>query len=703
MHLLKLVGFLVVMPLLFVLLSVWQADRSATALKNVQQQYAEISHQAAIQPFSSVRLNSRGPMYSAELAVGYLQNHLQALSIRHHLPWWTSAFGLWATLLGLFGLVLTTLLGYVGRQSRQLLVRLFSVAFRLLPIQLVAQMLLVVGAFASAMAFETLGLWHPGNLSNSEIKGLVAFGVLSLVGFGFVGTALKRMKSLFRSFESSSTPIYGCAVRGQEANLLWIYVATLAKRLSASPPENIVVGLMEGFFVTSNPIHLKPENRIITGRTLYLPLPYLALLNENEVKAIIGHELGHFSGEDLVYSERFVPIYVGVARSLEAVTVGDNKDFFSKIFVYPVFLLANYFMMQFEFAVKHWSRLREFAADAVGAQVTDAFSCACALVRSSVVGIRIREAIFAACDNPHTAPADLLQDILRLSREKGFDDPTPYLEDIQPHPTDTHPPTRQRIEALGQTITPQLLRSATRPIESDKSLVSYFFGEASELCKRLTSELTGAVIAHEKAEERALEEQVARVSGEYVVMESTKGNSIAVFIIAVAFFLMATLIGLHAAINSKFSLFEWGMVIGLATCGVLCFWRISLLQKQALIPVMTLTPNGMKVHGIEPAVTWDNVADFRLVLNQYGVAALTFELSPEYPLPNYIGGIKRRTVLNLKKRQLTIKFGNLEKINAHQLSAILVEYLRANHAARELMARRTREQERVRKHSVEHK
>ncbi|MFD2022059.1 M48 family metalloprotease [Pseudocitrobacter faecalis] len=45
----------------------------------------------------------------------------------------------------------------------------------------------------------------------------------------------------------------------------------------------------------------------LTGNTLYLPLTYLSLLNEAEIAAVVGHELGHFTGEDTQYSLRFAP------------------------------------------------------------------------------------------------------------------------------------------------------------------------------------------------------------------------------------------------------------------------------------------------------------------------------------------------------------------------------------------------------------
>lgn len=43
----------------------------------------------------------------------------------------------------------------------------------------------------------------------------------------------------------------------------------------------------------------------------------MALLDDAEAAAVIGHELGHFTGEDTQYSLRFVPLYAGMQNSLE--------------------------------------------------------------------------------------------------------------------------------------------------------------------------------------------------------------------------------------------------------------------------------------------------------------------------------------------------------------------------------------------------
>jgi len=55
--------------------------------------------------------------------------------------------------------------------------------------------------------------------------------------------------------------------------------------------------------------------------------------------------------------------------------------------------------------------------------------------------------------------------VRRLVDERGLPDPREHLEDHQAHPLDTHPPLRARLQALGISITPELIVRArdTRP------------------------------------------------------------------------------------------------------------------------------------------------------------------------------------------------------------------------------------------------
>ncbi|MCJ2010842.1 M48 family metallopeptidase, partial [Methylobacterium sp. J-092] len=112
--------------------------------------------------------------------------------------------------------------------------------------------------------------------------------------------------------------VNGQALNEREAPGLWRLVRELAGRQDALPPDAVIVGLTGGFFVMEGAVRLALDGTILTGRTLYLPAPYLGVLDGRELSAVIGHELAHFAGEDTAYSRRFTPIYAGLQRALAA-------------------------------------------------------------------------------------------------------------------------------------------------------------------------------------------------------------------------------------------------------------------------------------------------------------------------------------------------------------------------------------------------
>ena len=71
-----------------------------------------------------------------------------------------------------------------------------------------------------------------------------------------------------------------------------------------------------------------------------------------------------------------------------------------------------------------------------------------------------------AAAHPDAAPADVVVAVFDDARLGVLGDPAGYLAVEQPHPTDTHPPTRQRLAKLGfhrhPTCSPPRLRQRGR-------------------------------------------------------------------------------------------------------------------------------------------------------------------------------------------------------------------------------------------------
>ncbi|WP_164651601.1 M48 family metalloprotease, partial [Pseudomonas viridiflava] len=110
-----------------------------------------------------------------------------------------------------------------------------------------------------------------------------------------------------------------------------------------------VLGMIEGFYVTSSDVSLLPAEISLKGRTLHIPMMYLGLMNAAETSAVIGHELAHFAGEDTEYSLRFLPIYDGIGRSLVVIAANMMiSDLLQRTILRPAFMLGVHFMESFD-------------------------------------------------------------------------------------------------------------------------------------------------------------------------------------------------------------------------------------------------------------------------------------------------------------------------------------------------------------------
>ncbi|WP_420890966.1 M48 family metallopeptidase, partial [Methylobacterium indicum] len=240
-------------------------------------------------------------------------------------------------------------LGRLGRGSRDALVRGFRLMRRLLPAALAVQILAATAAFVAVVTFEA-GMLVQGGLTGDGMK-LLAVAALAVGATLFAaGGAVLGLRRALDAFEPEPLPILGRAISPAEAPGLWRLVEGLAERMGALKPEALVVGLTEGFFVTAGPAVLEPGERPVSGRILHVPLPQLALMRGDEIAAIVAHELAHYAGGDTAYSQRFLPIYAGVGRSLDAVAA--RRDGALGV-LGPSVRLGMFVMERFHLAVRH--------------------------------------------------------------------------------------------------------------------------------------------------------------------------------------------------------------------------------------------------------------------------------------------------------------------------------------------------------------
>lgn len=126
------------------------------------------------------------------------------------------------------------------------------------------------------------------------------------------------------------------------------------------------MGLDPNFFVTEASVTCC--GNVFRGRTLYLSEPLCRILSVQELRAIIGHELGHFRGDDTSFSLKFYPIYRGTVQSIEAIAASTSAMGEGGFAVIPAAYALGFFLHCFAQAESRISRDRELAADAIASE-----------------------------------------------------------------------------------------------------------------------------------------------------------------------------------------------------------------------------------------------------------------------------------------------------------------------------------------------
>ena len=607
-----------------------------------------------------------------------------AMRLRRSLPPFVAVPA--AVMAGLSALTLLAgaALGCLGRRSREALVRGFALVRRVLPVVLAAQVVLATVAFVAAVVFEAAALARPG-FGTGEVKMLLLAGLAVLGSLAVAVATLAGLKRALVAFEPDPLRILGRRVSPAEAPGRWRLVAGLAERLGALEPDSIVVGLTRGFFVSAGVSVIEPGGETLSGRTLYLPLPHLPLLRVDELASIIGHELAHFSGGDTAYSLRFLPIYAGVERSLDAVAAvgagsGDGFGLLSS----PM-RLGLFVMDQFHRAVRHWSRAREFAADAAGATATSPQAAVRALLRTGTIQPRIDETLSEAARHPGTAPGDLVAAVFDRVLARGLDDSAAHLDDDQTHPTDTHPPTRERILALAGALAPDLLAgAAAMPPRGALGGMTVYFADPAGLFRAATGDFLAGVRRREEAFHARLTATAAQVDGDERALRENTRPGAAFFVAAGAVLVLAALAlavlglpGLSAEEVRLLAALTLAAGAVLAGAGAVMLWRGERV-------FLVLRADGLIVPGLDRPIPWDEVADLDVARRR--TRMVTRILLPRAPFPRRVAG-GRRIRLDDARRIVTVTAGLPRGMRPRDVAALVGRYRQAAEARRLLAER----------------
>jgi Zn-dependent protease with chaperone function len=303
----------------------------------------------------------------------------------------------------------------------------------------------VIAVFVAEVAFLAWGLW-----TRRPIIGLIAvFAAAPLIR-----TTLDAIRACFVRIP----PPEGLTLGRTEGRALYEFVDAVRRAVVAPPIDGIVIS---SDFSATAAAH-SPAWRFRKRRTLVLGLPVLTTLSTQELRAVVAHELAHFSSAH----DPFGAWVYRTRRGWLALRAALEERRAAPIYVY--WLLAWY-VPRLDEAAAEVARRHELTADGVAAAVSGTRATADALVVFEA-GARFElftywpavEASHRTAAEPPRPYSQMLTWSARITSADALD-ALLVLDDERPL---THPSLRERLDRLQEvaSVPPAPARSAGEEI-----------------------------------------------------------------------------------------------------------------------------------------------------------------------------------------------------------------------------------------------
>ncbi|RYF33280.1 MAG: peptidase M48 [Comamonadaceae bacterium] len=272
---------------------------------------------------------------------------------------------------------------------------------------------------------------------------------VKLVGIAGIAAAAAVFYAIYTLFKKSpgGNEIEGELLSPDDAPKLWERIRALAAEVKTAPPDQVVAGIDTNFFVTEAPGTV--QGQPITGRTLFISIPLLRVLDTEEADAVLAHELAHLGGGDTKRSAMLGP----KLRQFDLYTWEMRSGGLTIVAHY----LLRLFRMVFSFAQARDSREREYTADRVAAGLTAPRAIVQSLIKiSAYAGYRndVEQRLFAQ-DRRHGASLGIAGFVAEGLQPYARSDA--FLATMRtagvPHPYDSHPPLTERMRNVDHTVT----------------------------------------------------------------------------------------------------------------------------------------------------------------------------------------------------------------------------------------------------------
>ncbi|NBF00400.1 M48 family metallopeptidase, partial [Nonomuraea sp. K271] len=190
-------------------------------------------------------------------------------------------------------------------------------------------------AFRAVLAFTLLAGFYV--LVGLILAAAVFFDVLLLVDFHvnlikfavvltLAAGALLRALTMVSRRRGGEQP--GVPVTREDEPVLWQTVEELAQRVRTAPPDEIRLVAEVNAAVSEDTRFLGMK---ATRRRMFVGLPLLQTLTVDEMRAVLGHELGHYSG---AHTRLGAPVYRGRVSLIATVQGLRNHPFVQRLFTW---------------------------------------------------------------------------------------------------------------------------------------------------------------------------------------------------------------------------------------------------------------------------------------------------------------------------------------------------------------------------------
>ncbi|MBF8188961.1 M48 family metallopeptidase [Nonomuraea sp. K274] len=308
-------------------------------------------------------------------------------------------------------------------------------------------------AFRAVLAFTLLAGFYV--LVALILTAAIFFDVLLLVDFHvnavkfavvltLAAGALVRALFMVSRRQSGEQP--GVPVAREHEPVLWQTVEELAQRVRTAPPDEIRL-------VAEVNAAVSEDTRLLglraTRRRMYIGLPLLQTLTVDEMRAVLGHELGHYSG---AHTRLGAPVYRGRVSLVATVQGLGNHPFVQRLFAWYAKLYLR--------VSQAVSRRQELEADEFAVAISGRQAMAGALrkIHSTALGWDLYAAAYLSLTGTGgVRPASVFGGFHALMSDQGRQAEIAKLgeqpEEVSPY--DSHPSLADRLTALERLPEPQ--------------------------------------------------------------------------------------------------------------------------------------------------------------------------------------------------------------------------------------------------------